>query len=118
VLVIASMKTIVLGSLLVAGAPAFATPVVATATDVRKSDTTLRDSEREEIAAFLALKSARLQVAAARSRWDFAVANGHPVSAGEWAKRHLVAMQERAAAQLRWQRASDRVNDLRFRGRR
>ncbi|MEO8700839.1 MAG: hypothetical protein ABI867_12390 [Kofleriaceae bacterium] len=105
------LVTMLLGSLL-GTATAYANPVVATAPDVRISDR-LHDGEREEIAAFLALKTARVDVATSRARWDAAVEGGHPVAAGIWARRHFEAMQARTAAQQRWRLASDRVNDLR-----
>ncbi len=45
-----------------------------------------------------AIDVARADVAAARSRWDAAVAEGHPVQAGKLARLHLEAMQRRNAA--------------------
>jgi len=111
-----SMKTIVLTSLLVASlaTAAAANPVIATAQDVRESDHSIRDLEREETLAFLALKDARQHVAATRARWDAAVADEHPGLAGKWARRHLEAMQVRNAAVARWQAAVVRVNASRY----
>ena len=110
------MKTIILTSLLVAslGTVAAANPVVATATESPLARHTSSTLEREETRAFVELKAAREQVAATRAQWDAAVADGHPVSAGTWARRHFEAMQVRRAALSRWQAAVDRVNASRY----
>lgn len=94
---------IILSSLLVA---ALATTAFA--------DPALDTSQREQTAAFVELKAAREQVAAARARWDAAVADGHPVEAGVWARRHFEAMQTRATALSRLQTATNRVDATRF----
>ena len=48
-------------------------------------------------------------VAIARAKWDAAVAGGHPVEAGVWARRHFAAMQQARAAERHAQQASQPV---------
>ncbi|MBS1122358.1 MAG: hypothetical protein H6Q90_4586 [Deltaproteobacteria bacterium] len=111
------MKPLLLSSLLAGalalGTTASADPVVATANQLAGTHD-LRSLERAETSAFAALQAAGAQVAATRARWDAAVAGGHPVPAGVWARRHAGAMQLRKAALARWQAAAARVDERRF----
>jgi hypothetical protein len=47
------------------------------------------------------LREATHELAVARAEWDAAVAGGHPVSAGKWARRHFAAMQKVNTARQR-----------------
>ncbi len=88
-----SMKAILLCALLAATASTSA------GADPRTSETTeLRQAEDN-------LHVARTELAAARIRWDAAVAGEHPNPAGRWARQHLAAMQQVKLAERRWQAA-------------
>jgi hypothetical protein len=54
-----------------------------------------------------ALRAARTELVAARTRWDAAVAGDHPNPAGTWARRHFAAMQRVKVAERRWQAAKE-----------
>jgi hypothetical protein len=47
------------------------------------------------------LRDATHELAVARAKWDAAVAGGHPVRAGKWARLHFEAMQKVNAARQR-----------------
>jgi hypothetical protein len=106
----ARMKMIVIATLLLATPHARVradTRVVATATE--RDAARLAALEREATAAAVTLQDARAEKLFARLRWDAAVAGGHPVAAGQWARRHFDAMQAERAAHTRWQVAAARL---------
>ncbi len=71
---------------------------------------TVTDDTAELRQAETALRAARAELVAARTRWDAAVAGAHPNPAGAWARRHFAAMQQVKAAERRWQAAKEQTD--------
>ncbi|CAN5914389.1 hypothetical protein BH11MYX3_BH11MYX3_43330 [soil metagenome] len=85
-----------------------ATAVTASTTAGAETRSTTTNSETNALRqAEGAVRAARAELVAARTRWDAAVANDHPNPAGAWARRHFAAMQQVKAAERRWQAAKD-----------
>jgi hypothetical protein len=86
--------------------------LLASAVTPARADT-LRSTVHTETAelrqAETALRAARSELVAARTRWDAAIAGDHPNPAGAWARRHFAAMQQVKVAERRWQAAKEQT---------
>lgn len=107
------MKLLVLACLIVLEIAAAPFVHAETALAAASTERQLADAERAATEATRAYDDARAEVAELRAAWDAAVAGGHPVPAGRWARLHFEAVQRRNAAHARWQAALARTDELR-----